>query len=406
MSLWRRRPTRSAYGWMGLSSPWVSIAQSGYADIDATRLDVSLQSVAVRTAVDLIASLGSELPVDVFSGKGRDKRQRPMPAWLEDPGGDGYGLADWSYRVLMSWLLRGNLYGETLDVGPGGFLRQVEIFHPDCVSGWMEDGAPVWTVNGRRVERNFVHRRAFPIPGQIQGISPVAYHASTIGVSLAATQFGRQWFGDGGHPTGILRNTEVPLEAEGNVKTAKRRFLAALRGIREPLVLGKGWEYQQIQVAPEDSQFLETMGYTEAQCARIFGPGIAEVLGYAVKGSSLTYSNLADRDLQLLKYAVGKWLRRLERLLSQFLPKPQYVLLNRDALLETTTMQRYQAHAVALGGGAWKSVNEVRDDEDEPPVDWGEGRPGAGAAPAPAPTDEQPPAGGPDDPGQESEDEA
>lgn len=381
MSLWRR-PRRSQTQWMGTSAPWISIGHSGYADIDAARLDTSLQSVAVRTAADLVASLGSELPVDVFRGKDSDQVQLRMPGWLEDPGGDGYGLEDWSYRVLMSWLLRGNLYGEQLDVGPGGVLRQVEIFHPDCVSGWMEDGEPVWQVNGRRVDQpqRFVHRRVNPIPGQIQGLSPISYHASTVGVSLTATQFGFQWFRDGGHPTGILRNTEVPLEAEGNVKTAKQRFLAALRGVREPLVLGKGWEYQQIQVKPEDSQFLETMGYTEAQCARIFGPGIAEVLGYGVKGSSLTYSNLADRDLQLLKYALGKWLRRLERLLSQFLPRGQHAVLNRDALLETTTLQRYKAHSMALRD-RWKTVNEVREIEDEPPVPWGdEPNPGPGRA--------------------------
>lgn len=411
MSIWRRRPARAQGGtWMGLTSPWAAIGRTGYADIDTSRLDTSLQSVAVGAAVDLIASLVSELPVEVYSGQGRDKKKRPMPGWLEDPGGDGYGLQDWAYRVLVSWLLRGNLYGETLDTGPGGILRQVEIFHPDHVSGHMADGKPVWLVNGQEIKKNFLHRRVYPMPGQILGRSPIAYHASTIGVSLAATQFGHQWFRDGGHPTGILRNTEVPLEADGNVKTAKQRFLAALRGIREPLVLGKGWEYQQIQIVPEESQFLETMGYTEAQSARIFGPGIAEVLGYAVKGTSLTYSNLADRDLQLLKYALGKWFRRFERLLSQFMPRPQYALLDRDALLETTALQRFQAHAVALGGAAWKEVNEVREAEDEPPVDWGEGKPSGGAAPGPPTDDDEPPTDDPDidddDDDDESEEEA
>lgn len=388
---------------MGLSAPWLSVAQSGYQDIDASRLDTSLQSVAVRTAIDLIASITSELPVNVFSGEGRDRRKRPTPGWLEDPGGDGYGLEDWGYRVLVSWLTRGNLYGETLDKATSGYLRQVEIFHPDCVSGQMFDGVPVWFVNGREIKKNFLHRRVNPVPGQIQGLSPISYHASTIGVSLAATQFGNQWFRDGGHPTGILRNTEVPLDADGNVKTAKQRFLAALRGIREPLVLGKGWEYQQIQINPEESQFLETMGYTEAQSARIFGPGIAEVLGYAVKGSSLTYSNLADRDLQLLKYALGKWFRRYQRLLSQFLPRPQYALLDRDALLETTMMQRLQAHAVALGGAAWREINEVREAEGELPVDWGKGPPSRGGAPA-APAAE-PPTDDPDEDDDEEESE-
>lgn len=384
MSLWR--PRAAARQAVPIPGPWAALAQTGYADVDASRWDTSLQSVAVRTAADLIASLGSELPVHVYRGRGSDRIELPVPRWLEDPGGDGYGLADWSYRVLISWLLRGNVYGEALQQGQGGHLMQVELFHPDRVTGWLEDGRPVWQVNGRRVERGFVHRRVNPIPGQILGASPIAYHASTIGVSLAAVQFGAQWFRDGAHPSSILESTERDV-TPGLAKTVKERFVAAIRGTREPVVLDRGWKYQQVQVNPDESQFLETMGYSEAQCARIFGPGIAEVLGYSTKGVSLTYSNIADRDLHLLKYSLGRWLRRLERLLSEFLPRPQYVRLDRDALLETNTLQRYAAHGSALTN-RWKTVNEVRRDEDLEPVPWGDEPNGAAA---PMPQDEPPP---------------
>lgn len=383
MSLWRRPApaAKRSFDWMS-SAPWMPLANTSYSDVDGSKTDTALQSVAVRTAADLIASITSELPVDVYRGKGKDRREMPMPSWLEDPDGDGYGLEDWAYRVMMSWLLRGNLYGEDLDIAPTGFRRQMEIFNPDCVHGWMEDGRPVWSVNGRTdadLQRRFVHKRVNPMPGQILGLSPIAYHATTIGVSLSSTAFGAQWFRDGAHPGGILRNTEVPLDAEGNVKTAKQRFLAALRGVREPLVLGRGWEYQAIQVAPEESQFLETMGWSEAQCARLFGPGIAEVLGYAVKGASLTYSNIQDRDIHLLKYALNRWFRRFERLAKTFLPPGQYVILNRDALLQTNTLQRYLAHASALQN-KWKVPNEVREVEDLQPVPWGD-KPDSGGDP-------------------------
>lgn len=388
MSLWRKREVRLQLPATTGMTPWVA---TSFADVDASSMASSLQSVAVAASTDLIASLGSELPVDVFRGRGLDRRQLPLPSQLEDPGGDGYGLEDWSYRVLMSWLLRGNLYGEELARRPT-HLTQVELFHPDEVSGWLEDGRPVWHVNGRRVERGFLHRRAYPMPGVIQGRSPIAYHAATIGVSLASTQFGSQWFRDGAHPSGMLTNSEVPINAEV-AKTVKDRFLAALRGTREPLVLGKGWEYKQIQINPDDSQFLETMGYSEAQCARIFGPGIAEVLGYAVKGASLTYSNIADRDLHLLKYSLNRWLRRLERLLSEFLPRPQYVVINRDALLQTNTLQRFTAHGLALGD-QWRTVNEVRAIEDLPPVPWGDQPNAVPGATLDEPDEEPPPDGG------------
>jgi HK97 family phage portal protein len=318
-----------------------------------------------------------------------------MPGWLQDPDGSDQGLEDWCYRVLVSWLLRGNLYGDVLERGPAQMLKQVDIFHPDRVHPLIEDGEVKWLHQGREVPTNrMLHRRVNPVPGCLLGLSPVAYHAWTIGLNLTTTRFGLQWFQDGAHPGGVLRNTEVDLSKPGVAETAKDRFMAALRGSREPLVLGKGWEWQQIQLNPDESQFLETQGFTAAESARIFGPGIAEILGYGTKGSSLTYSNLIDRDLHVLKYALNKWLRRLERLLSMFLPRPQYVRLNRDALLETDTLRRYQAYAIALDK-RFKVVNEIRDKEELPPVDWGdEPNPTPGAAP---PQPDQPPEDGDED---------
>lgn len=366
-----------------------------YAEVDLSKAEASLQAVAVWSACDLIAGIVSELPADVYRGKGSDMKPLTTPWWLEDPDGSGHGLEDWRYQAMMSWLLRGNLFGDELQRATTGFLQQVLLFHPDEVSGWMEDGEVKWSVNGHQADtRTFLHRRVNPMPGVVLGLSPVRLHATTIGLHLTGARFGLQWFQDGAHPSAILKNTETSLD-EGQARKAKDIFLAALRGTREPVVFGKGWEYEKIQVAPEESQFLETQGYSAAECARIFGPGIAEILGYE-SGGSMTYANIQDRDLTLLKYAVGKWIRRMERLLSQFLPRPQYVKLNRDALLETNTMQRYQAHASALSNN-WQTINEVREHEELQPVPWGNkpftpaAAPDAGADPAEDPDPEPEP---------------
>lgn len=368
----------------------MGLFRQDFQNVDLSRADQSLQSVAVRSAVDLLASMASELPVDVFRGEGSSRQQLPMPAWLEDPDGSGQGLADWCYRVMVSWLLRGNLYGDVLERGPGNTLRQVDLFHPDEVHPQMENGVVQWFVHGRQVPR-MLHRRVNPVPGWILGLSPIQYHVWTISQSLAATRFGMQWFQDGAHPTGILRNTETTLKDE-QARGAKDAFMAALRGTREPVVFGKGWEWTQLQINPEESQFLETQGFSAAECARMFGPGLAEILGYATEGGSLTYSTLIDRDLHVLKYAANKWLLRLERLLSEFLPRPQYVRLKRDAFLQTDTLRRYQAYSTGLDK-RFLTVNEVRDLEDMPRVDWGDdpnATPGAAAGPADDEPDEQP----------------
>lgn len=391
MSLWRgRRPVVEQR--LGLDDVGRMITESyslgtGAANVNGANIETAQQSIAIRGAVDLIASIVSELPADVYSGDGPTRRKQRMPATLADPSGDGSGLEDWTYRLVYSWLYRGNAYGDILAADNRGeqkILRQVDLFHPDKVVPRVEDGVVKWSVNGQDYTGRMMHRRVNPVPGQVQGLSPIAAHAAPIGLNISTTRFGKGFFDADANPTGILRNNLAGINAEQG-RSVKQTFMAALRGSREPIVMGRGWEFSQLTVNPEESQFLGTMGYTSAECARIFGPGVAEVLGYE-SGGSMTYANVQDRDISLLKYAVGKWIRRAERTMNLFLPANQYVIMNRDALLETNTLQRYQAYASALGNQPWKLVNEVREKESLEPLEEPEPAP----EPEPVPNDEAP----------------
>lgn len=381
MGIWFARPPAREQRFNGFSiSSWANTAPPAPAGVrdSLTALtassEVSLQTVAMWAAVDLICSLGSELPIDVVRGEGTSKKTLPLPAYLQDPGGDGYGVEDWIAQLLRSWLLRGNANGRILAWSRDSeraFPTQIQLFHPDCVTGWYDqDGKPTWRVSGTEVPAGQMwHRRVNSIAGRLEGLSPVQHQAATLGLTLSATRFGLDWFSEGAHPSAVLAAKSRTLKPE-QAKSAKARFLAAVRG-REPVVLDGDWEYTPIQINPEESQFLETNAFSQAQVARIFGPGMAEVLGYE-SGGSLTYSTVEGRSQHLLVYALNKWLRRVERVLTGMLPRGQYARLNRSALLEPTVLDRWKVYQTQLTTKA-RTINEVRDDEDWPPVPWGDG---------------------------------
>ena len=345
---------------------------STFASVNLAAAESSLQKVAIWAAVNLIASLTATLPVDVYEGTGATQREVPAPRVLLDPAGDGYGRIDWTYQYMLSLLLRGNSNGQVAARDRLGNPTQIVLYHPDQVQGWRDEktGLPQWRVAGQTVDdaSDMWHQRVYSVPGRLMGLSPVAFHAQTIGLGISALRFGSQWFADGAHPTGLLVN-ENALDAK-QARTAKDRFMAALRGTREPVVLGQGWKYQQIQVAPEESQFLETQKYTSADCARIYGPGLPEILGYDT-GGSMTYANVEQRSLDLLTYTLDPWLVRVENMWTELLPGEQYARINRGALARTDLLTRYRAHALALQN-RWKVVNEVREIEDMRPVAWGD----------------------------------
>jgi len=319
---------RGAFGW--------STGNATFADTNppsptepqkwsAATMEASLQKVAIWGCVNLTATMSETMPGDVFTGD--EKTPRKLPTWLADLGGEGHGLGDWLSQFIISAMLRGNVVGEVVDRDRvTGKPRQIVPAHPDKVRTDRDQKGNVgWYINGKYTPAARIwHRRFYPTPGQAWGMSPISAHALTIGTGLMALEFGSKWFTEGAVPSGVLVNDEVETVGNDDAKRLKARFMAAQRGTREPAVMAKGWRYQQIQIAPGESQFLETLEYSSAECCRIFGPAYAEVLGYNT-GGSLTYNNVEQSSLNLLAYAVNPWFVRLERAIDSMLPDPRCI---------------------------------------------------------------------------------
>lgn len=350
--------------------------------------DTAMRVAALWSSADLLASIVSTMPIGAFRGGSSGARTpvTPTPVVVASPS-LVVTRREWTYQAIMSLLLRGNAYGYVVERDALLRPRTVEWLSPDVVEVTQASSLerPTYKVSGQRIPADdLIHLRAFLRPGSAIGLSLIEYHAETLGISAAALKHGGKWYGSGAHPTAMLFNTEKTIDADV-AATVKTRFMEVIRGRREPIVLGKDWKYEQIQSSASDSQFLEAMGYTDAQIARLFGPAVAEVLGYET-GGSMTYSNREQRTLDLLTFSVQKWLVKLEDAISGMLPQPQYVKYNAASLLRADTLTRYQTHKVAREIGL-ENIDEIREIEDMPPLPNGEGK---DYAPLSAPTQAAP----------------
>lgn len=342
----------------------------------------SEQVVAYAAAVNLLASIVSMLPLHVYRGDSSGRQQVDVKATdlLYDPQGAGYGLQDFLYQVVTSAGYSGNavaLVGGFTNLGWPSSLSPQDL-GTVAVSGTITN--PNWRIGKDSYAKDYVwHVRRFPRAGSIIGMSPIAQFAMTLGLAYNAEKFGAGWFADGAHPSGILTTDGDIDQATANV--IKKRWLEALGGRQEPAVMYGGMKYQQIQIAPEESQFLQTQQFTSAQVCRILGPGIAEILGYA-SGDSQTYKNREQVAIDLLTYTIDPWLTMLEHAFSRILPRPQTVQFDRDALLRTDLIQRFQAYRIALGPTApFLTPDEARANENLAPIPGGSDLPAASSTP-------------------------
>lgn len=333
--------------------------------------NTAMRHGAVFGCIDLIGRQVSTLPVHEYrrTVDGALEVQKSSPL-LESPDGE-LDFCGWCYAQLASVLKAGNAYGFVEAVGSNGWPIQIATVHPGDVS-WARKGrrGPVeWRLDGTRIERwpagELWHMPAYTVAGSPVGLSPISYAALTIGTGLAAQQFGSRWFRDGAVPTAVLKNDgEVSQSA---AQLVKQRWLDALAGNREPVVLGNGWTHDLVSVNAEESQFLESIAANTADVCRFFGCDPVDVGAAPHGGSSITYANVESRQLQLLVRTIGPWIVRLEKALSRLLPRPKQVRFTLEGFLRVDTLTRVKAYETAVRNG-WMSVNEVRQLEDRPGI--------------------------------------
>ena len=326
---------------------------------------VALTHSAVWACSSLYARLISTLPFHAYRQAGGIDARIADPQILRQPNGT-QPLTSWLSQAVYSLVLRGNVYGLVVSRNNMALPTAVQILHPDLVTAdydWRTD-VVTYKVGGIDVDPSMIwHRAINTMPGSPIGMSALTAARQSVGMGVSAQQFGSSWFTSGGIPTGTLE-TDAELTAE-QAAAIKDRWQHAVTAERGVAVLGQGFSYKAISIAPQDAEWLNAQKVSVQDVARFMGVP-PEMIG-SDSGASMTYSNVESRAVDLLRYSIDPVLVVLESGLTDLLPRPQYVQATRDALLRMTTLDRYNAHASAIGAG-WKTVNEVRQVEDLPPL--------------------------------------
>lgn len=332
-------------------------------------VDRALRLTPVYAATRLLADDVASLPIHQFRDLGSDQSERIDPSPLiADPTMFGTSH-DWVFRAMTSLLLRGNAYGMVIERDVNGDPSRIEWLNPDEVS--VDDdravSVPLFRWLGKPIPLpDLVHVPGYVLPGRVTGLSPIKAFALQVDTGLMAQQFGRDFFKNGAHPTALLKNVK-PTDEDG-AKRVRSSFRKATDA-RGTAVLTGGWEYEAIQVAPEESQFVQTLKLNATQIAAIYSVPPERVGGET--GSSMTYANVESSQIQYVTSSLRPWVARLERVFTRLVPEREFVQFNTDALIRADVGARHRAHLLGMQSG-WLSANEVRRIERRPPIEGGD----------------------------------
>lgn len=281
----------------------------------------------IRLRGDLI----STLPIDTYRKTKWGQEETPKPPVLVEPGGEQVDMVEWLYSTQTDLDSLGNTFGVITERDGQNLPRRIELVPRDTVSVQSRNGEISYWYGGKKQDADKVwHERQFTTSGVAVGLSPIAYAALSLQQHAAAQDFAASWFGGGLVPLSHLKYGEAKIPPAESEAIKLRYKLAVENG--DPLVTGKDWEYKPVEAAQAQANFIAAMQFSDVEMCRFFGvPG--DLVDANVSGSSITYANITQRNLQLLVMNLGPAITRREKALSRLLPQPRFVKLNSDALL-------------------------------------------------------------------------
>ena len=306
------------------------------------------QLLAVYGSVTFISDEVSTLPVNIVGA--------PRPGWVDEPT-EGLDRIAWLGQILWSLLMSGNAYLAIM-----GSLTNpdaLDPIDPSKVRVERRNGRRVYLINGQPAQMPIVHIPGRMRPGDLVGLSPVEWARQSIGLGLAALNFGADFFDGEGNMPGVI---ELPVPAQPDTMRSiadqwRRKRRTGGKGL--PGVLQNGAQWKATGVTNEQAQFLSTRKYTAAEIAGQMFLLDPSDLGIPVEGSSLTYANLEQRNTRRMQVALMPWIRRIESALSELVAGGVY-RFDVDSRLRGNTRESYETLKVAIDAG-FMTEDEARE---------------------------------------------
>lgn len=352
---------------------YVPLRSAGVRVDHDTALKISAVWAAVRVIAENIAGLPWRAYRRLPNGDHEVQSQHPVTSVLHRwPNAE---MTPFTFReTLLGWALTwGNGYAE-IERDAAGRVTGLWPIAPDRVEVRREpDGELLYLVtqysgNGRRQvdvpAKDMFHLHGLGFDG-LTGYSVVSYAAKSMGISLAAEEFGAAFFGNGSTVHGVLQHPgKLKEEAKQMISESWAAMHQGAASAWKTAVLEEGMTWHNIGLPPGDSQFLETRQFQVNDIARWFRVP-PHKLGDLTKTS---YASQEHASIEFVTEALVPWCIRLEqeadrKLFGLSSSSNLYTKIGVNALLRGDMAARSSFYKEMYYLGVL-SINEIRQLED------------------------------------------
>lgn len=348
----------------------------------------AMQTTAVYSCVRILSEAVASLPLYIYRYNGNAKERvydHPLYHILHDEPNPEMTSFVFRETLMSHLLIWGNAYAQIIRDGAGRVTSLYPLL-PDKMQVDRDESGEIFYIYTRTTDENpnfkehgnVILRKedVLHIPGLgfdgLVGYSPIAMAKNAVGMTMACEEYGASFFANGASPGGVLEHPGI-LKDPAKVRDSWNEVYKGTSNAHKVAVLEEGMKYQQIGIAPEDAQFLETRKFQIDEIARLYRIP-PHMVGDLEKSS---FSNIEQQSLEFVKYTLDPWVIRWEQSLMRALfskeeKKLCFIKLNVDGLMRGDYESRMSGYATARQNG-WMSANDIRELEDMNPIPDEEG---------------------------------
>lgn len=333
----------------------------------------AMQLNSVFTCINIISENVAKLPLTLYDLNGKGGRVEAFENPLHDilmlePNPEMTAFSFWQ-TMTGCLALTGNCYAQIV-WNKAGQVDSLWPLHPLKTEPYrLPTGVLAYRTHDGQANGVWRHIDAADIIAVpmfcydgLKGLSPIMQSRQIIGLSIANEKAAARFLSNDSRPTGAFF-----LKGQGDEKTAStardswERGNAGVNKGRMPFI-GSDWSYEQFQLSPEESKYLEMMQYGRTEIAALFRMP-PNKLGDTTR---LSNSNHEQIQLTFLSETISPYLFRLENELKRkLLPNMgrssgRYTIafdVSELLRVDFTTQQKGFQTGVLSG---WMSRNEVR----------------------------------------------
>lgn len=372
---------------------WVGAGGGRAAGVNVTP-ETAMRMAAVWRCVTLIAGAMMCSPLGVYerTGDGGQRRldDHPYSALLTDEVDDETSAPEFVELETMAVMLRGNGYA-LIRQARNGVITSIDYYHPNDVTPYRSGGTVWYRFTNVADGSQEIHHQSYVLhfrgPGRrrdgLMALSPISYHAQTIGVGLATRDYTAGQFERGLMTNDFFsfpKDVTPTQDQRSDFKEYIRRRAQGVANSHNPLILENGAEWKRVAITAKDAQLLELLQYTAVDVARIFGVP-PHMIGETDKSTSWG-TGIEQLSKGFDRYSVRPHKIRFAKELSRKLfassgskRSPLFVSFENADLMDGDSKSIAEYLRAALGGNqlpGWISQNSARRLVGEPPIEGGD----------------------------------